>query len=64
MRSLEARRRNTACINGDGFIQIMIILLRHVILVIVLWFSEPEYWFRNGTPVKGLKIKALFVATM
>jgi hypothetical protein len=38
----------------------MTILLRHVILVIVLWFSEPEYWFRNGIHVKGLKIIVLF----
>jgi hypothetical protein len=33
------------------------------ILVIMLWFSEPEYWFRNGTPVNGIKIIVLFVAT-
>lgn len=64
MRNPEARHRNTACSNGDGFVQIMIMWLRHVILVIVLWLSEPEYCFRNGTPLKGLKIIALFVATM
>lgn len=64
MRNPEARHRNTACSNGDGFVQMMIILLLHVILVIVMWFSEQGYWFRNGTPLKGLTIIALFVTTM